>query len=147
MRRIRISKNMVTIRIMYEGTKVCVKCRENEVTTFTSQTRGGRQGCSLRPHLFYIFTNDMMEYINVDNSHAPSIGRTTIPRLLFTDDLAVYSFTSNGLEKEIDQIVRYCKEWTLKCNLSKSKIVVFKKGGKLKNTERWNMGGQNIDTK
>jgi hypothetical protein len=29
--------------------------------------------------------------------------------------------------------------------LSKSKIVVFKKGGKLKNTKRWSMGGQNIE--
>jgi hypothetical protein len=28
--------------------------------------------------------------------------------------------------------------------LSKSKIVAFKKGGTQKNTERWNMGGQNI---
>jgi hypothetical protein len=47
--------------------------------------------------------------------------------LLFADDLAVSSFRSNGLQKEIDQIVRYCKEWNLKCNLSKSKTVVFKK--------------------
>jgi hypothetical protein len=86
-----------------------------------------------------------MEYINADNSHAPSIGRTTVPGLLFVDDLAVSSFTSNGLQKEIHQIVRYCKEWNLKCNLSKSKIVVFKKGGKLKNTERWSMDGQNIE--
>jgi hypothetical protein len=37
------------------------------------------------------------------------------------------------------------KEWNLKCSLSKSKIVLFKKGGKLINTERWNMGGQNIE--
>jgi hypothetical protein len=66
-----------------------------------------------------------MEYINVDNSHAPSIGRITIQGLLFADDLAVSSLTSNGLQKEIDQIVRYCKEWNLKCNFSKSKIVVF----------------------
>jgi hypothetical protein len=29
--------------------------------------------------------------------------------------------------------------------LSKYKIVVFEKGGKLKNTERWKMGGQNIE--
>jgi hypothetical protein len=84
-----------------------------------------------------------MEYINVDNSHAPSIGRTTIPGLLLADDLAVSSFTSSGLQKEIDQIVRYCKEWNLKCNLSKSKIIVFKEGGKLKNTERLSMVGQN----
>jgi hypothetical protein len=64
-----------------------------------------------------------MEYINVDNSHAPSIGRTTIPGLLFADYLAVSSFTSNGLQKEIDQIV------TVNNGVSESKIVVFKKRG------------------
>jgi hypothetical protein len=32
----------------------------------------------------------------------------------------------------------------MECNLSKSKIVVYKRGDKLKNTERWNMGGQNV---
>jgi hypothetical protein len=111
MRRIGVSENMVNcIKIMYEGTKFCVKCEENEVTTFASQTRGVRQGRSLSPYLFNIFINDIMEYINVDNSHAPSIGRTTIPGLLYADDLAVSSFTNNGLQKEIDQIVRYCKE-------------------------------------
>jgi hypothetical protein len=29
-----------------------------------------RQGCSLSPHLFNIFTDNIMEYINVDNSSA-----------------------------------------------------------------------------
>jgi hypothetical protein len=28
--------------------------------------------------------------------------------LLFADDLAIASFTVNGLEKEIDQVVKYC---------------------------------------
>jgi hypothetical protein len=97
MRRIGVSKNMVNfIRIMYEGTKFGVKYGENEVTTLAPQTREVTQGCSLSPYLFNIFINDIMEYINVDSSHASSIGRTTIPGLLFADDLAV-SFTSNGL--------------------------------------------------
>jgi hypothetical protein len=90
MRRIGVSENMVNcIRIIYEGTKFCVKCGENEVTTFALQTRGVRQGCSLSPYLFNIFIKGVMEYINVDSSHAPSIGRTTIPGLLFADDLVV----------------------------------------------------------
>jgi hypothetical protein len=110
MRRIGVGENMANcIKIMYECTKFCMKCGENKVTTFAPQTRGVRQGCSLSQYLFNIFINDNMEYINVDNSNAPSIGQT-IPGLLFADDLAVLSFTSNGLQKEIDQIVRYCKE-------------------------------------
>jgi hypothetical protein len=53
MRRIGVSENMVNcIKIMYEGTKFCVKCGENEVTTFTPQTRGGGQtGVQFKPIL------------------------------------------------------------------------------------------------
>jgi hypothetical protein len=57
--------------------------------------------------------------------------------LLFVDDLAIASFTSYGLQKKIELVDQYCKNWNLKCNLNKFKIMVFKKGGKLKATERW----------
>jgi RNA polymerase subunit RPABC4/transcription elongation factor Spt4 len=71
MRRIGARENMVNcIRIVYEGTKFCVECGENEVTSFAPQTNG------------------IMDYINIDNSHDLSIGRATIPGLLFADDLA-----------------------------------------------------------
>jgi hypothetical protein len=62
----------------------------------------------------------------MDNSHAPLVGETTISSLLLRDNLAVSSFTSNSLQKKIDQIVKYNKEWDFKHNLSKSTIVMFK---------------------
>jgi hypothetical protein len=65
--------------------------------------------------------------------------------LLFADDLAVASFTGHGLQKKIDRVDQYCKDWNLCCNLSKCKIIVFKNGGKLKSTERWKVNGQNIE--
>jgi hypothetical protein len=41
MRRLGVSENMVNCtRIMYRGTKFCVKCGENEVTTIAPQTGG-----------------------------------------------------------------------------------------------------------
>jgi hypothetical protein len=81
------------------------------MSSFTLQTREVRHVCSLRPCVF-IFINDM-EYINIDNYLAPLIGGTTISGLLFADDLVMSSFTNNGLQKEIDQIASYCKEWNL----------------------------------
>jgi hypothetical protein len=44
----------------------------------------------------------------------------------------------------IDQIVKYCGDWNLKCNLKKTKILGFKKGGKQKNA-KWFMYDQLIE--
>ena len=48
------------------------------------------------------------------------------------------------LQKKIDLGDKYFKNWKLKCNFNKSKVMVFKKGRKLKATERWRMNGQNL---
>jgi hypothetical protein len=37
---------------------------------------------------------------------------------------------------------KYCGDWNLKFNLKKTKILVFKKGGKLKKNEKWFMYDQ-----
>jgi hypothetical protein len=113
-----ICNNMVKcIREIYDGIKICVKCGDDEVTDFIEQKRG------VSPYLFNIFIDDIIDYITKDNPHAPVVGTTTIPGLLFADDLAFASFTINGLQKAVDQVTRYSREWSL----NKIKIVVFKK--------------------
>jgi hypothetical protein len=68
-----------------------------------------------------------------------------IPGLLFADDFPIASSRSYRLQKTFECVDQYCKNRNLKCILSKSKLMVFKKGGKLKATEGWRMSGQNID--
>jgi hypothetical protein len=106
------------------------------VTDFVRQRRGVRQGCGPSPYLFNIFIDDIMDYISKGNVHVSVIGKMSIPGLLFADDLATGSFTVNGLQRGIDQIVKYCSDWSLKCNLKKTKILVFKKRRKLKMNEK-----------
>jgi hypothetical protein len=86
-----------------------------------------------------------MNYISEGNVHAPVIGRMSIPGLMFADDVAIGFFTVNGLQKGSDQMVKYCGDWNLKCNLKKTKILVFKKGGKLKKNEKWFIYDQLIE--
>jgi hypothetical protein len=62
---------------MYEGITFCVRCGNNEVKNFLTQTKGVRQGCSLSPHLFNIFI-DIIGYVRKANPHAPTVGDVTI---------------------------------------------------------------------
>jgi hypothetical protein len=119
MRKKGVSDNMVEcIKKMY-NTKFCVKCGGHEVTDFLEQRRGIRQGCSLSPYLFNIIIDDITDYISEGNVHAPAIGKMSIPGLMFADDLTIGSLTVNGLQRGIDQIVKYCSDCNLKCNLKK----------------------------
>jgi hypothetical protein len=39
-----------------------------------------------------------MKYISEDNTHAPRVGKQTIPGLMFADNLAIGSFTASSLQ-------------------------------------------------
>jgi hypothetical protein len=69
----------------------------------------------------------------------------SVPGLMFADYLAIGSFTVNGLQRGIDQMVKYYGDWNLKCNLKKTKIFFLRKGEKFKNNEKWFMYDQVIE--
>jgi hypothetical protein len=98
---------------LYQGINFCVKHRVVEVTDFVEQYKRVRQGYSLQPYLFNIFSDNITEYISEDNLHAPVTGTMTIPGLLFADNLAIPSFTVNGLQRVINQvIIKHCNDRT-----------------------------------
>jgi hypothetical protein len=65
--------------------------------------------------------------------------------LLFADDLAVGATTTIGLQMVINCIKDYYDECNLKINVTKTKIVVFRKGGKLSRDEEWRLRGEEIE--
>ena len=48
---------------------------------------------------------------------------------MFADDAVIFSETVEGLQTSIDNLRQYCDKWNLTVNISKTKIVVFRKGG------------------
>jgi hypothetical protein len=95
--------------------------------------------------LFNTFIDDVIDYTNVGNTLAPAAGTMSIAGLLFADDLAIGSFTVNGLQKGINKLTKFCNDWSIKCNLKKIGILVCKKGGKRRKTKRWFMQNQQIE--
>jgi hypothetical protein len=57
-----------------------------EVLQFSPKNKGRETGLNLNRHLFNILTNSGVEYINMGNTHAPSIAEITIPGLLLADE-------------------------------------------------------------
>jgi hypothetical protein len=45
----------------------------------------------------------------------------------------------------INCIKDFCGEWSLKINVAKTKIAVFKKVGKPSRDEKWQLGGEEIE--
>jgi hypothetical protein len=46
--------------------------------------------------------------------------------LLFADDLVLFAESAAGLQKLLDALADFCKEWQLKINCAKTEVAVFK---------------------
>ena len=44
----------------------------------------------------------------------------------------------------LDNLENYCIEWNLTVNVNKTKIVVFRKSGRLRNNEKWYYKGSKV---
>jgi hypothetical protein len=51
--------------------------------------------------------------------------------LLYADDIVIFANSPEELQKSIDLLYNYCELWKMKVNVSKTKIMIFKKGGTL----------------
>ena len=59
------------------------------------------------------------------------IGMLKLYLLLYADDIAIFSASSEGLQYGLDVLSDYCSKWTLKVNTDKTKVMIFRKGGTL----------------
>ena len=55
--------------------------------------------------------------------------------------MALISTSREGLQQALDNLKEYCDKWGLTVNIEKTKIVVFRKGGKLGAKDVWFYNG------
>ena len=74
-----------------------------------------------------------------------AVGKMAISGLLFAYVPAKPSFTFIGFQEVIIQVAKHCREWDLKHNLHKTKILVCQTGGKLnvRKDYRWTTNKRN----
>ena len=64
--------------------------------------KGACQGFGSSPCLFNTFINDIIEYLDTEETHSPMTNILRILGLLFVDDFAKPSFTIYGLQEKLN---------------------------------------------
>ena len=102
---------------MYQGSNSRIKCKNvlTEPIMISQDVQQGNVLCSL---LFNIFINDFGNDMYVYDS--PILYGTRVSHLLYADDLVLLSTTEIGLQRNIDKVHEFCKNWEL--NVDKSRI-------------------------
>ena len=76
-----------------------------------------------------MYLNDLNDCFDI-SCDPDSIDTTKISSLLYADDIVLLSNTTEGLQNALNKFGN-CETWTLKINISKTKVMVFNKSGKL----------------
>ena len=94
---------------------------------------GVAQGECLSPFLFSMYLNDVEETFLLNGYQGINMGMLKLCLLLYADDIVIFSETDMGLQHGLDLLQEYCLRWKLKVNTDKTKVMVFKKGGRNRN--------------
>ncbi len=128
---------------MYDKNKLQVRVGDYLTNRFLSEI-GVRQGDTLSPNLFKMFINDLPTYLRSDSCAPVEINGETLNCLMYADDVVIFSKTADGLQECLKGLGLFCADWGLTVNITKTKVVIFSKGGKKYNA-RFDFNGQEIE--
>ncbi len=89
------------------------------------------QGECLSPFLFSMYINDLEDEFYLKGLEGIDIGMIKIFLLLYADDIAILASTKEQLQEGLNTLQTYCQKWKLTVNTNKTKIMIFRKGGRL----------------
>ena len=113
------------IKALYNHPLSCVRVNTHLTDWFCTEN-GVRQGDSLSPTLFAVFINDLVKEIN-DFNLGISVHERKVSILLFADDIVILGENAEELQVLLDYVEKWCKNWRMKINMDKTKIVHYRK--------------------
>lgn len=131
-------KILNVIKSMYISVKSRVKYCNN-------CNLGVRQGECLSPLLFSLFLNDIEDQFFKSGLEGLDVSMFRMFMLLYADDIVLFSSNAEELQKGLDLMFDYCNGWKVKINVSKTKIMVFRKGGILPRNLAFYYGGEPLE--
>ena len=118
------------IRSMYVSVKSRIKVC-NQLSDEFDCVLGVRQGECLSPFLFSMFLNDIEDVFLNSGLSGVDVNSYKMFLMLYADDIVIFANNGEELQLSLDLLEKYCKRWKLVVNTLKSKIMVFRKGGRL----------------
>jgi hypothetical protein len=64
---------------------------------------------------------------------------------MYADDIVLLSSTPQVLQTKLNSLAKYCDEWCLQLNPSKTKVLVFSKAGRLIKNQKFTFSEHDIE--
>ena len=108
---------------MYQQIKSCVRFND-ENSDFYTCFKGLVQGETLSTHIFSLFVNDIeLNLINECNS--VQLNEINLFLLMYADVTGLFTESSEDLQKMLDALFHWTREYKLIVNVDKTKVVIF----------------------
>lgn len=141
-----ISHKMLSLlKEVYSLVQCCVKTGSHNVTELFESEEGLRQGENTSSIAFILYLNDLADYLVENGAEEISIAGLYLTNLLFADDLCILDKSARGLQRKINLLAQYCQLWDFQVNITKSKVMVFRKSVNQNINYNWTINGKALE--
>ena len=125
-------KLLKVLNSMYSNLKSYVRTHSG-LTEYFQCTVGTRQGCMLSPFLFTLYISELVDMMKNEGCQSVYVDKQNpnILMFMYADDIASGTDTVSRMQKILNVLSKYCKKWGLIVSIAKTKILVFRRGGKI----------------
>ena len=124
------------IQSLYSNVKSCIKYY-GFLSDYYDNRIGLFQGEILSPILYSLYVNDIeMRFIR-ENCPSVEISLISMFLIMYADDTVLIAESPHSLQSMLDALYKYNTEWKLNLNTIKTKIMIFRNGGKQHDDEKW----------
>ena len=135
---------MNIIKSMYDNVKSRVKHMNSLSNSFECQL-GVKQGECLYPFLFSMFINDLESMFVEKGANGIDFNMFKLFLILYADNIVLFANSIQDLQNTLDLLYKYCNKWKLRVNVAKTKIMIFRKGGRLPENISVKYGDQELE--
>lgn len=97
------------------------------------------------PFLLSMFLNDIEDIFGHRNLDGISVDTFKMFLILYADDIVIFADSETDLQSSLDLLYNYRNRWKLLVNTLKTKILIFRKGGRLRANLQFKYGENNIE--